>query len=88
MISDIEKARLLYAPNLGTQTDNLPHMADSLRDACLALAADCTLPRIDQLVSRLKTAEQSLTRLRLAMIDSEIERHGTGVRTYQQEQMK
>jgi hypothetical protein len=53
-------------------------MGESLHDACNALADDCTLARIDELVSQLKTAEQSLTRLRLAMLERRTEGHGTG----------
>ena len=78
MKTHIEAARRLYGPNLGTQTDNLPDMADSLRDASLALANDCTIIRLDELVARLKTAEQSLTRLRVAMIAEQSTGHGTG----------
>ena len=78
MISDIEKARLLYGANLGTLTDNLIPMGKSLRDACNALAADCTLPRLDELVARLQTAQTTLQRLRLAMLQRRTEGHGTG----------
>lgn len=60
-------AQRLYAPSVETMISNLPAMGKSLNDACLALADDCNLPRIDDLVSRFKTAEQTLTRLRLAM---------------------
>ena len=74
MNTNLELVRQLYAPNMGTLTDNLPSMGESLRDACSTLANDCTIKRIDELVSRLKTAEQTLTRLRLAIVES----HGTG----------
>ena len=77
-IKHLEQVRQLYGPNLGTLTDNLPSMGESLREACNALAHDCTLSRLDELVSRLKTAEQSLTRLRLAMLQRRTEGHGTG----------
>ena len=75
------QVRQLYSPNMGTLTDNLPSMGESLHEACNAQANDCTIMQIDELVSRLKTAEQSLTRLRLAIVES----HGTGIKTYQQE---
>ena len=78
MNTKLELIRRLYGPNLGTLTDNLPNVGESLRDACLALAADCTIIRLDELVARLKTAEQSLTRLRLAMLQRRTEKHGTG----------
>ena len=78
MNTKLELVRRLYGPNLGTLTDNLPSMGESLREACNALADDCTLSRLDELVSRLKTAEQSLTRLRLAMLQRRTEGHGTG----------
>jgi hypothetical protein len=45
--------------------------ANSLHFAFNALATDCTVTGIDELVSRLKTAEQTLTRLRLALIERE-----------------
>jgi hypothetical protein len=76
MNSQQDQLRQLYGANPGSLTANLPDMADSLRDACLALAADCTIIRLDELVSRLKTAEQTLTRLRVALV----EKHGTGSR--------
>lgn len=50
-----------------TPTVNLTDMADSLYDACTSLASDCTVTRIDELVARLKTAEQTLVRLRISM---------------------
>ena len=78
MNTKLELVRRLYGPNLGTLTDNLPSMGESLREACNALAADCTLTKVDELVSRLKTAEQSLTRLRLVMLRRRTEGHGTG----------
>jgi len=62
-----DAAQQLYQPTMGTMTSQLPTMGESLNKACCALASDCTLPRIDELISRLKTAEQSLTRLRLAL---------------------
>ena len=68
MNTNLELVRQLYGPNLGTLTDNLPSMGESLQAACNTLADDCTLSRLDELVARLKTAEQSLTRLRLAML--------------------
>ena len=70
-VKHLDLAQRLYGTNLGTLTDNLPNMGESLREACNALAANCTLARIDELVSRLKTAEQTLTRLRLSMIERE-----------------
>ena len=70
-VKHMAQTRQLYGPNLGTLSDNLPNIGESLREACNALAADCTPARIDELVSRLKTAEQTLTRLRLSMIERE-----------------
>ena len=75
MIRDLELARRLYGPTIGTRTANLPSMGKSLHDACNSLAAEPTLASIDELVSRLKTAEQTVTRLRLAVVES----HGTGI---------
>ena len=82
MNTKLELIRRLYGPNLGTLTDNLPSMGESLHEACNALVNDCTLVRIDELVSQLKTSQQTLTRLRLAIVES----HGTGIKTYQQGQ--
>ena len=78
MNTKLELIRRLYGPNLGTLTDNLPSMGESLRDACNALTDDCTLTKVDELVSRLKTAEQSLIRLRFVMLQRRTEGHGTG----------
>ena len=61
--------RLLYGPSVASMTDNLGDLGKSSHSAFNALAADCTVIRIDELVSRLKTAEQTLTRLRLALIE-------------------
>ena len=73
-VKHMTQVRQLYGPNLGTLTDNLPSMGVSLQSAFHALADDCTLSKIDELIVRLKTAEQSLTRLRLSMVEA----HGTG----------
>lgn len=78
MNRDMNLARRLYGPNLGTLTDNLPDIGESLQAACDALADDCTLARIDKLVSRLKTVQKTVTRLRLAMLERRTEGHGTG----------
>ena len=75
-VKHLEQVRQLYGPNLGTLTDNLPSMGESLQEACNVLANDCTIMLIDELLSRLKTAEQSLTRLRLAVLG--VEAWGTG----------
>lgn len=76
--SQISLVRRLYGLNLGTLTDNLPDMGESLQSACNALAAEPNLARIDELVSQLKTSQQTLTRLRLAMLERRTEGHGTG----------
>lgn len=86
IVNNMDLVRQLYAPNAATMLENLPAMGQSLSDACIALADDCTLPRIDELVARLQTAQQSLTQLRLILIEREIEQHGTGIKAYQQEQ--
>ena len=70
--------RTLYGPNLGTQTDNLIPMGDSLKTAADELARDCTLPRIDAMLARLKTAENTLVRIRLALAAEEKTGWGTG----------
>ncbi len=71
LIKHMAQVRQLYGPNLGTLTDTLPGMGESLHDACNALANDCTIIHIDELLSRLKTAEQTLRRLRLAVFGVE-----------------
>ena len=78
MNADMVRIHQLYGRTIGTLTDNLPSMGGSLHDACNALADDCTVIRLDELVSRLKTAEQQLTRLRLALIAERSTGHGTG----------
>ena len=77
-IKHMNQVRQLYGPNLGTLTENLIPMGESLHDACIALADDCTVIRIDGLVSRLKTAEQTLSHLRRALIAERTTGHGTG----------
>jgi len=78
-IKHMAQVRQLYCPNMKTLTDNLPSMGKSLHEACHTLANDCTVIRIDELVSRLKTAEQALMRLRQAMVSRNgVERAGTG----------
>ena len=69
MNTTIAQLRLLYGPSVASMTDNLSDLAQSLHFAFNTLATDCTVTRIDELVSRLKTAEQTLTRLRLALIE-------------------
>ena len=81
LINHMAQVRQLYSPNMGTLTDNLPSMGESLQAACNALADDCTLARIDELVSRLKTAENTLVRIRLALAgprESNVQSGGTG----------
>ena len=71
MNNTMAQLRLLYGPSVASMTDNFGDLGQSLHIAFKALAADCTVNRIDELVSRLKTAEQTLTRLRLALIERE-----------------
>ena len=71
MNTTIAQLRLLYGPSVASMTDNLSDLGQSMHCAFNALATDCTLIRIDELISRLKTAEQTLTRLRLALIQRE-----------------
>ncbi len=78
LIKHMAQVRQLYGPNLGTLTDNMSSMGVSLQSACNALTAEPTLARIDELVSLLKTAHQTVTSFRLAMLERRTEGHGTG----------
>ena len=75
-IKHMAQVQQLYGPNMGTLTDHLPSMGNSLHDACHALAAEPNLAQIDELVSQLKTAQQTVTRLGLAVLG--VEAWGTG----------
>jgi hypothetical protein len=69
MNTNIAQLRRLYGPSVASMTDNLGDLGQSLHFAFNALATDCTVTGIDELVTRLKTAEQTLTRWRLALIE-------------------
>ena len=71
MNTTMAQLRLLYGPSVASKTNNLVDLGQSLHVAFNALATDCSVTGIDELVSRLKAAEQTLTRLRLTMIQRE-----------------
>ena len=71
MNTNIAQLYRLYGPSVASMTDSFGDLGQSLHFAFNDLATDCTIDRLDQLVSQLKTAEQTLTRLRLAMIERE-----------------
>ena len=53
-----------YQPNFDAMKNSLLDLGESLHIAAVDLASDCTLVRIDLMVSRLKGAEASLVHLR------------------------
>jgi hypothetical protein len=63
---DPELARRLYAckPGISAMRKHLPDMGESLHNAAIDLARDCTTERCDQMLARLKGAETSLMHLR------------------------
>jgi len=63
-------AARLYQSNSDLIRSSLPDLGESLHAAADDLARDCTLERIDQMLSRIKGAETSLVRLRLALAES------------------
>jgi len=48
---------------------HLIDMGEALNTACQDLARDCTLPRIDEMLHRIKGAETSLLHLRRALAE-------------------
>ena len=68
MISNIEKARLLYGPSVSSMREHLPDLGESLNTAAVDLARDCSLERVDLMLARIKGAETNLTHLRKALI--------------------
>ncbi len=80
-VKHLDQVRQLYGPNLGTLTDNMSSMGESLQAACYALADDCTLERVDLMLARLKGAEHTLVHIRKALAgprESTVQSGGTG----------
>ena len=59
-------AAKLYQSNVGAMRARLPDLGESLHIAAIDLSKDCTIPRIDEMLARLKGAETSLIHLRRA----------------------
>ena len=58
-------ARQLYArPEASAMIARLPDLGEALRTSAIDLAKDPTLPRIDEMLARIKGAENSLMHLR------------------------
>jgi hypothetical protein len=69
---DHELARRLYAsPDTSTMIKNLPSLGESLQNSAIDLARDCTLPKVDEMLQRIKAAESSLMHLRRSMAEQE-----------------
>ena len=69
---DHDLARRLYArPDTSTMIKNLPSLGESLHNTACDLARDCTLPRIDEMLQRIKGAEASLLHLRRALAEQQ-----------------
>jgi hypothetical protein len=76
---DAELARQLYRPAAHTLAANLPNIADGLAGAFITLSRDPTPDGCDLLISRLQSAENIVTRLRVALLESSaLGRSGTG----------
>lgn len=76
-MNNMEAARQLYQPTVGTMTSNLPDLGESLRNAAIDLARACTVERVDRMVARLRAAEASMGHLRKAIIAERSTGHGT-----------
>jgi hypothetical protein len=64
-------ARRLYArPDANSIIKHLPDLGESLHNAAIDLARDCTVERIDAMLARLKGAETSLVHLRRKLMQS------------------
>ena len=66
---DAALAAKLYQSNADAMRARLPDLGESLHNAAIDRSRDCTLERIDQLLSRLKGAETSLLHLCRAVIE-------------------
>jgi hypothetical protein len=66
MNHDSDPVRRLHArqPDISAMRKHLPDMGESLHNAAIDLARDCTTERCDQMLARLKGAETSLMHLR------------------------
>jgi hypothetical protein len=67
MIRAIEHARRIAQPATETLIDHLPDLGESLHNAAIELARDCSLERTDMMLSRLQAATTSLVHLRKAL---------------------
>jgi len=68
---DAALARQLYArPDSSAMIKHLPDLGESLNNAAIDLAQDCTVERIDAMLARLKGAETSLIHLRRKLMQS------------------
>jgi hypothetical protein len=75
-IVQTDQLRRLYGPSLESMRLSLPDIGSSIDTACIELARDLTLDRLDRLTAQLNSAQNNLLHLRLALI----EKHGTGIR--------
>ena len=65
---DPDLARRLYArPDSGNMIKYLPDLGESLHNAAIDLANDCTLAHVDEMLARLKGAETGLQHLRRSL---------------------
>ena len=80
-IKNLEQVRQLYGPTLGTLTDNLPSMGDSLKTSADDLARNCNLERVDDFLARLQAAMNLTVHIRKAIAGervSTVQSSGTG----------
>jgi Arc/MetJ-type ribon-helix-helix transcriptional regulator len=66
---DATLARKLYQSNSDLIRSSLPDLGESLPAAAVDLARDCTLERVDKMLSRLRGAETSLLHLRRSLAE-------------------
>jgi hypothetical protein len=66
---DPEPARRLHArqPDISAMRARLPDLGESLHNAAIDLARDCTVERCDEMLARLKGAETSVAHLRRSL---------------------
>ena len=65
---DDELVKLLYQSNADAIRTRLGDLGEALHIAANDLSHDCTLERVDALLSRLKGAETSLVHLRKTLV--------------------
>jgi hypothetical protein len=67
MKAHLEAVRQLYQPDIESMRRSLPDLGESLHTAAIELSRDCSVERVDLMITRLKGAESGLVHLRKAL---------------------